>query len=65
MFIGRTGILLLKRGEFGAYIFYLVLAGNYTISEPFEFGVVLPAKGVAEGVKLADVQKLVSEVMAS
>ncbi|KAF8494953.1 hypothetical protein F5888DRAFT_1635871 [Russula emetica] len=31
MFIGRKGILLLERGEFGANIFYLVLAGNYSM----------------------------------
>jgi hypothetical protein len=37
MFIGRTGILLLERGKFGADIFYLVLAGNYTMGEHFEF----------------------------
>jgi hypothetical protein len=43
MFIGPTGILLLEHSEFGADIFNLVLAGNYTMSEPFEFGVVLPA----------------------
>jgi hypothetical protein len=45
MFIGHTGILLLERGKFGADIFYLVLAGNYTMGEPFEVGVVLPAEG--------------------
>jgi hypothetical protein len=49
MFIVRTGIFLLERGEFGADIFYLVLAGNYTMGEPFEFGVVLPAGGVQRG----------------
>ena len=31
MFFNRTGILPLERGEFGADIFYLVLAGNYTV----------------------------------
>jgi hypothetical protein len=46
MFIGRTGILLLERGKYGADIFYLVLAGNYTMGEPFEFGVMLSAEGV-------------------
>ena len=40
------GILLFERGEFGADIFYLVLAGNYAIEEPFEFEVVLSAEGV-------------------
>ena len=29
--IGRTGILLLERGEFGVEIFYFALAGNYSI----------------------------------
>ena len=46
MFIGRTGIPLLERGEFGADIFYLVLTGSYMMGEPLEFGVVLPAEGV-------------------
>jgi hypothetical protein len=42
MFNGRAGVLLLEREEFGADIFYLVLVGNHTMGEPFEFGVVLP-----------------------
>jgi hypothetical protein len=32
--------------SFDADIFYLVLAGNYTMGEPLEFGVVLPAEGL-------------------
>jgi hypothetical protein len=49
MFIGCTGTLLLERGEFGADILYLVPAGNYTMGESLEFGVVLPAGGVQRG----------------
>jgi hypothetical protein len=44
--IGRTGILLLERGNFGVNIFNFVLAGNYTMGEPSEFGVVLPAESL-------------------
>jgi hypothetical protein len=42
MFISRTGVLLLEHSEFSANIFYLVLTGNHTMGEPFDFGVVLP-----------------------
>jgi hypothetical protein len=34
MFISRTGILPPERGEFGADIFYLVLASNYMMGAP-------------------------------
>ena len=58
MFIGRTGILLLERGEFDVDIFYLVIVGNYTMCEAFSI-----RGATCEGV-LADVSKrtLVSEV---
>jgi hypothetical protein len=41
MFIRYTGVLVLERDEFCARIFRLILAGNYTMSEPLEFAVAL------------------------
>jgi hypothetical protein len=41
MIIGRAGMLVLERSEFGTRIFSLVLAGNYTMGEALEFGVAL------------------------
>ena len=41
MFIRYVGVLALECYEFRARIFRLVLAGNYTMSEPLEFAIAL------------------------